>query len=594
MFCLIGLLLTIVLSDAENKQASNPSVSDWLNELRDAVDSAEEVNYEALRLKVEGQHQNLAETSNKQVSDLNLCLSDDFFRNIKDKLEETIETWELLEKQIGRLGLKEHFVLTKQETRTPSTSLVDDSGIFGRQNEIENLIGRLLSMDTKGKNLAVFPIVGMGGLGKTTLAKVVYNDERVQKHFSLTAWFCVSEAYDAFRITKGLLQEIGSTDLKVDDNLNQLQVKLKGSLKGKKFLIVLDDVWNDNYNEWDDLRNVFVQGEIRSKIIVITRKVSVALVVGSEAINMGTLSDEASWSLFKRNAFENMDAMEHPELEEVGKQIAAKCKGLPLALKTLAGMLRSKSEVEEWKCILRSEIWELRDNDILPALMLSYNDLPAHLKRCFSFCAIFPKDYPFRKEQVIHLWIANGLVPVEDEIIQHLGNQYFLELRSRSLFERVPNPSEGNIEELFLMHDLVNDLSQIASSKLCIRLEESQGSHMLEKSRYLSFSIGYGEFEKLTPLYKLEQLRTLLPICIELKLHYLSKRVLHNILPTLRLLNALNRTRYKPYSVILFLPLHNKTALPLPRGRSQFIGEPRKSVVLFFAFIFSRIISNSA
>ncbi|TMW82847.1 hypothetical protein EJD97_004466, partial [Solanum chilense] len=238
--------IQIVLSDAENKQASNPSVRDWLNELRDAVDFAEnlieEVNYEALRLKVEGQHQNFSETSNQQVSD-------EFFLNIKDKLEDTIETLKDLQEQIGLLGLKEYFISTKQETRTPSTSLVVDSGIFGRQSEIEDLIDRLLSEGASGKNLTVVPIVGMGGLGKTTLAKVVYNDERVQKHFGLTAWFCVSEEYDAFIITKGILQEIGSTNLKADDNINQLQVKVKESLKGKKFLIVLDDVWNDNYNE---------------------------------------------------------------------------------------------------------------------------------------------------------------------------------------------------------------------------------------------------------------------------------------------------------------------------------------------------------
>ncbi|KAH0715653.1 hypothetical protein KY284_008558 [Solanum tuberosum] len=382
--------LQAVLSDAENKQTSNQFVSQWLDELRHAVDSAEnlieQVNYEALRLKVEGQHQNLAETSNQQVIDLNLCLSDDFFLNIKDKLEETIETLEVLEKQIGRLGLKEHFGSTKQETRTPSTSLVDDSEIFGRQNEIENLIGRLLSEDANAKNLAVVPIVGMGGVGKTTLAKAVYNDEKVKDHFGLKAWFCVSEAYDAFRITKGLLQEIGSTDLKVDDNLNQLQVKLKEILKGKKFLIVLDDVWNDNYNEWDDLRNVFVQGDIGSKIIVTTRKDSVALMMGCGAIYVGILSSEDSWALFKRHSLENRDPEEHPEFEEVGKQIADKCKGLPIVLKALAGVLRCKSEVDEWRDILRSEIWELPScsNNILPALMLSYNDLPAHLKQ-FAF-----------------------------------------------------------------------------------------------------------------------------------------------------------------------------------------------------------------
>ncbi|KAG5578431.1 hypothetical protein H5410_058565 [Solanum commersonii] len=485
----------------------------------DAVDSAEnlieKVNYEALRLKVEGQHQNLAETSDQQVSDLNLCLSDDFFRNIKDKLEETIETLEVLENQIGRLGLKDHFGSTKQETRTPSTSLVDDSDIFGRQNDIEDLIDRLISEDASGKKLTVVPIVGMGGVGKTTLAKAVYNDENVKDHFGLKAWFCVSEAYDAFRITKGLLQEIGSFDLKADDNLNQLQVKLKERLKGKKFLIVLDDVWNDKYNVWDDLRNVFVQGDIGSKIIVTTRKESVSKMMGSGAINVGTMKDPK----------------EHPELEEIGKQIAGKCKGLPLALKALAD-------------ILRSEIWELPScsNGILPALMLSYNDLPAHLKQCFAYCAIYPKYYQFRKDQVIHLWIANGLVHQ-----LHSGNQYFLELRSRSLFEMVLESSERDVEK-FLMNDLVNDLAQIASSNLCIRLGENKGSHRLEQCRHMSYFIGKdGDFEKLKSLFKSEQLRTLLTINIQ---HYyynikLSKRVLHNILPRLTSLWALSLSGYR-------------------------------------------------
>ncbi|XP_006340388.1 putative disease resistance RPP13-like protein 1 [Solanum tuberosum] len=532
--------LQAVLSDAEIKQTSNPYVSQWLNELQDAVDGAEnlieEVNYEVLRLKVEGQHQNLAETSNQQVSDLNLSLSDDFFLNIKEKLEDTIETLEELEKQIGRLDLTKYLDSGKQETRESSTSVVDESDILGRQNEIEGLIDRLLSED--GKNLTVVPVVGMGGVGKTTLAKAVYNDEKVKNHFGLKAWICVSEPYDILRITKELLQEVG---LKVDNNLNQLQVKLKEALKGKKFLIVLDDVWNENYKEWDDLRNLFVQGDVGSKIIVTTRKENVALMMGCGAINVGTLSSEVSWDLFKRHSFENRDPEEHPELEEVGIQIAHKCKGLPLALKALAGILRSKSEVDEWRGILRSEIWELQScsNGILPALMLSYNDLRPHLKRCFAFCAIYPKDYLFCKEQVIYLWIANGLVQQ-----LHSANQYFLELRSRSLFERAQESSVWNPGE-FLMHDLVNDLAQIASSNLCIRLEENQGSHMLEQSRHISYSMGQGDFKKLKPLYKLEQLRTLLPINIQQNLYCLSKRVLHDILPRLTSLRALSLSDYQ-------------------------------------------------
>ncbi|PHT25752.1 hypothetical protein CQW23_34623 [Capsicum baccatum] len=201
--------------------------------------------------------------------------------------------------------------------------------------------------------------------------------------------------------------------IKDDNNLNRLQVKLKEKLNGKRFLIVLDDMWNDNYEKWDELGSLFVQGTEGSKIIVTTRKENVARMMGSGAVNVGTLSSEASWALFKRHSLDNRDSKEHPKLEEVGKQIADKCKGLPLSLKTIAGILRCKSEVDEWKDILRSEIWEQNLNGILPALMSSYNDLPTHLKQCFSYCAIYPKDYQFCKEQVIHLWIANlvGRIP---------------------------------------------------------------------------------------------------------------------------------------------------------------------------------------
>ncbi|XP_016573299.2 putative disease resistance RPP13-like protein 1 [Capsicum annuum] len=548
---LVGL--QIVLSDAENKQASNQHVRQWLNKLQSAVDSAEnlmeQVHYEALKLHVEGQHQNLAETCNQQVGDLNLSLSHDVFLKIKEKLEDAFETLEDLERQISRVGLQKYFDSGKKlEIRTLSTSVVDESEIFGREIEIERLIDCLLSNDAKGKNLTVVPIVGMGGLGKTTLAKAAYNDKMVTDHFELKAWTCVSEPYDVLRISKELLQEIDSFDSKYDNNLDRQQVKLKEKLNGKRFLIVLDDMWNENYEKWDELRSLFVQGAAGSKIIVTTRKENVARTMGSGVVNVGTLSSEASWALFKRHSLDNRDPKEHPKLEEVGKQIAVKCKGLPLALKAIAGILRCKSEVDEWKDILRSEIWEQTLNDILPALMLSYNDLPAHLKQCFAFCAIYPKDYQFCKEQVIHLWIANGLVqPL------HSGRQYFDELRSRSLFERAPESSE-RYGEKFLMHDLVNDLAQTASSKLCVRLEECQGFHMLEQCQHMSYSMGRGgDFEKLKPLSKSEKLRTLLPIntqglcCPKLServLPKLSKRVLYNILPSLRSLRALSLSGY--------------------------------------------------
>ncbi|PHU03909.1 hypothetical protein BC332_29160 [Capsicum chinense] len=265
-----------------------------------------------------------------------------------------------------------------------------------------------------------------------------------------------------------------------------------------------------NIREWDDLRNLFVQGATGSKIIVTTRKESISQMMGSGAINVAILSSTDSWALFKRHSLENWDPpKEYPELEEVGKQIADKCKGLPLALKALAGSLCYKSEVDERTDVLRSEIWEQTLNDVLPTLMLSYNDLPAHLKQCFSLCAIYPKDYQFCKEQVIHLWIANGLVQQ-----LHSGHQYFKELRSRSLFERVPESSVRDGGK-FLMHDLVNDLPKLHLQN-CVRLEECQGSHMLEQ-------------------INIQRLRY----------SDLSKRVLRNILPRLTSLRALSLSRYE-------------------------------------------------
>ncbi|KAH0776850.1 hypothetical protein KY290_008261 [Solanum tuberosum] len=204
-------------------------------------------------------------------------------------------------------------------------------------------------------------------------------------------------------------------------------------------------------------------------------------------------------------------------------------------------MLRHKSEVNEWTNILRSEIWDQCClNGIEPALKLVYNDLPAHLKHCFAYCAIYPKGYQFCKDQVIHLWIANGLVQQF-----HSGNEYFLELRLRSLFEKVPE-SEWKPEG-FLMHGLINDLARNASSNLCIRLEENKGSHMLEKCRHMSYSMGEGgDFEKLKSLFKSEKLKSFLPINIQLRDQIkLSKRVLHNLLPSLTSLRALSLSCYE-------------------------------------------------
>ncbi|RVW24552.1 putative disease resistance RPP13-like protein 1 [Vitis vinifera] len=185
-------------------------------------------------------------------------------------------------------------------------------------------------------------------------------------------WPATSLVDESGRITKTILKAIdsGASEKYSDDSdLNLLQLKVKERLSKKKFLLVLDDVWNENYNNWDMLQTPFTVGLNGSKIIVTTRSDKVASVMRSVHIHhLGQLSFEDCWSLFAKHAFENGDSSLHPELEEIGKGIVKKCKGLPLAAKTLGGALYSELRVKEWEFVLNSETWDLPNDEILPCL----------------------------------------------------------------------------------------------------------------------------------------------------------------------------------------------------------------------------------
>ena len=183
------------------------------------------------------------------------------------------------------------------------------------------------------------------------------------------------------------------------------------------------------------------------------------------------LSDNDCWELFKKHAFENRNTNEHPDLALIGREIVKKCGGLPLAAKALGGLLRHEHREDKWNIILASKIWNLPGDKcgILPALRLSYNHLPSHLKRCFAYCALFPQDYEFKKEELILLWMAEGLIQQsnEDEKMEDLGDDYFCELLSRSFFQL----SSSN-KSRFVMHDLIHDLANSIVGDTCLHLDD--------------------------------------------------------------------------------------------------------------------------
>ncbi|XP_018505471.2 putative disease resistance RPP13-like protein 1 [Pyrus x bretschneideri] len=483
------LSVNSVLNDAEEKQFNNPAVREWLDELKDALyaadDLLDEIKTEALRRKLEGDESE-SSSSKSQVGISSSTWIDEFDKTMEPKIVEMLGRLEFIVNEKDVLGLNEGVPNRRPQSRLSATSLVEEDGVYGRDEDKEAIVKLLLSDDANGNKLSVIPVVGMGGIGKTTLSQLVYNDARVKQHFDLQAWVYVSEEFDVVRITQIIYGSVISQTCSITD-LNLLQVKLKEALTGKKCFFVHDDVWNENYIHWDALRCSFESVAHGSKIIVTTRNQRVASMMGTvTAYHLNQISEKDCGLLFSKHAFGRINSAVHPTLEEISSGIIKKCKGLPLAAKSLGGLLRCKQSYEEWDEILKSEIWDLQDEyTILPALRLSYHHLPSHLKRCFSYCSIFPKGYKFGKSELVLLWMAEGfLSPQRKKMMEDVGVMYFDDLISRSFFQH-----SGDDQSLFTMHDLINDLAKFVSREFCFRLDDSDSfNNVSSKTRHFSYT----------------------------------------------------------------------------------------------------------
>ncbi|CAI8596114.1 unnamed protein product [Vicia faba] len=516
------LSLQSVLHDAEEKQITNPAVKEWLNMLQDAVFEAEDL-FDEINTEVE------AEAEAGQVHKKFLSHFKMYSKKTNSKLEQLFQKLEHLKNQ--NLGLKEG-VSSCVWNVTPTTSVLgDESSIYGRDDDKKKLKEILLLEDgcDSGSKIGVVSIVGMGGLGKTTLAKLLYNDPHVKEKFDVKGWAHIPKDLDIFTVTKITLESLSPGSIR-DTNLDNLQVQLVQRLTNIKFLLVLDDIWYGNYVGWNSLIDIFNVGQKGSKIIITTRDERVVLPMQKFLYvhHLRSLKTDVSWSLLARHAFVERKYQEHPNLEKIGRKIAKKCGGLPLALIALGGILRSMSP-DRWSDVLNNSIWERTNDEVQPSLLLSYRYLPTSLKGCFAYCSIFPKNSILVKKMVVQLWIAQGLIPQSksEKTWEKVAAEYFDELVSRSLIRQRSIDDEtkvliGDQEACFEMHDLINDLAMAVSSPYCTRLDNHESDERVDKRvRHLSLdskeSSTYDKFEK---LHGLKGLRTFLPMPLQASWRY--------------------------------------------------------------------------
>ncbi|CAM0901614.1 unnamed protein product [Alopecurus aequalis] len=441
------------------------------------------------------------------------------------------------------MGLHEVTTRFDKSVRPETSSFPDETRIFGRDMELKKMIEFLckptnsssanpkrqkgnsaidVSTSTSTSNqvnsessithLTVLPIVGIGGVGKTTLAQHVCSNAQVKSHFDLIIWVCVSDDFDVKRLTKETIESCPGKQ-ETTGNLNSLQNVLSDIVGSKKFLIVLDDMWDDVLKEngqcWKrfcaPLNNV-LQGSV---MLVTTRCQKVADRVGTrDPITLEGLKNDVFWNFFKLCIFESGSSNNnYPELERIGRSIVPKLKGSPLAAKTLGRILRMNLQAKYWNAILESELWKLRqeENEILPALRLSYMYLPFHLKRCFSLCAVYPKDYKFQKVALAEIWVAEGFVEPQGDIpVQDIGCEYFNDLLYRSFFQEV----RGG----YVIHDLLHDMARKVSEFDCFILKRGSDFKSIPPNvRHLAILSSTDiDYSDLLGLRRFTKLRTLL------------------------------------------------------------------------------------
>ncbi|XP_073098893.1 putative disease resistance protein RGA4 [Elaeis guineensis] len=269
-------------------------------------------------------------------------------------------------------------------------------------------------------------------------------------------WVCVSHRLNEILITREILQS--ATNEKHDEvvNLDKLQKILKRMVLSKRFLLALDD-------------------------------------------------QEMSTGCYSRNVHPE-EFSRYPELQVMGREIAARLNGSPLAAKAVGGRLKHNLDIKEWKTILEREVWD----DIMPVLISSYQNLPVQLQRCFAYCSIFPKDWKFEPKKLVNLWIAQDFIQsgnMMERRMEDVGRDYFDDLLSRSFFQTL---KQGYCT-YYVIPDLMHDLAQSVSMDECCRIEGDRFNRRIPPTvRHISVTTNHLDLDQLKNICELKNMRTVI------------------------------------------------------------------------------------
>ncbi|XP_020691537.1 putative disease resistance protein RGA3 [Dendrobium catenatum] len=482
----------------------NPAFNKWIWQLRDAIDEADDVLDEFEYMKHKEQlTKNTEETKKRKVTSFIFEIPRKIFK-IGERVLKMDPNLKRLEEAVQKLDKVSADVTTflhlldsaKQEQKeqevdfykTRETGYLPKHVLIGRRKEKELLMEWLRnpSNEHRGsdlyRNISLLSIMGHGGMGKTTLLQHVYKDE-ITKDFDRKMWVCVSNNFDVKKVIADMFECLKNERPRLE-TLVALQRLLDEEVMSKKFLLVLDDIWEEDEekdkSKWEDVLAPLASGGFGSKILVTTRTDSVALMFAKvikkkkEIVKLEGLEEDECLQLLNSHAFDGVENPDdHKRLRAIAGEIVKKLSGSPLAAKVIGGVLNSLDlDERRWRTVLESNL--LGQNSIDSILRLSYVVLSNPLKSCFAFCGMFAHDHEFDKDDLIRMWIALGFIKPfldQEESMEDIGGRYFDVLVKKSFFEKFDKVYENS--SYYKMHDLLHELAQLVSIQECLRVKDS-------------------------------------------------------------------------------------------------------------------------